>query len=215
MATATFDPRESRLDRYFFPGLALLMLATVFWGFARSYFLAGVFKAPLPNWLIHLHGGRVYFVDSAVDRADFFGGGESRGRASQAGAGGIRAGVPDGRSRYFSVHGLLAKILRRRGYLRSRDECENVLHHSAHRHVDLWDARVSGVPGEIQSSGAQAADSGGHHSANGGGGGPLADCVYPAPSVVGGRVVHVWIPGAVAGVRRVQHGKGASRDDLG
>src|SRR5260370_9542318 len=32
------------------------MLATVFWGFARSYFLAGVFKAPLPNWLIHLHG---------------------------------------------------------------------------------------------------------------------------------------------------------------
>ncbi len=56
MATAVFEPRESRLDRYFFPGLALLMLATVFWGFARSYFLAGVFKAPLPNWLIHLHG---------------------------------------------------------------------------------------------------------------------------------------------------------------
>src|SRR6266478_2143961 len=56
MATATFDHRESRLDRYFFPGLALLVLATVFWGFARSYFLAGVFKAPLPNWLIHLHG---------------------------------------------------------------------------------------------------------------------------------------------------------------
>ena len=56
MATAVLEPRESLLDRYFFPGLALLMLATVFWGFARSYFLAGVFKAPLPNWLIHLHG---------------------------------------------------------------------------------------------------------------------------------------------------------------
>src|SRR5690349_4025109 len=56
MATALSDPRESRLDRYFFPGLALLMLATVFLGFARSYFLAGVFKAPLPNLLIHLHG---------------------------------------------------------------------------------------------------------------------------------------------------------------
>src|SRR5260370_26373081 len=56
MATDTVEPRESRLDRYFFPGLALLMLATVFWGFARSYFLAGVFKAPVPNWLIHLHG---------------------------------------------------------------------------------------------------------------------------------------------------------------
>ncbi len=56
MATAVFEPRESRLEKYFFPGMALLMLATVFFGFARSYFLAGVFKAPLPNWLIHLHG---------------------------------------------------------------------------------------------------------------------------------------------------------------
>ncbi len=56
MATAVFEPRESRLDKYFFPGMALLMLATVFLGFARSYFLAGVFKAPLPNLLIHLHG---------------------------------------------------------------------------------------------------------------------------------------------------------------
>src|SRR5436190_9714542 len=42
--------------QYFSPGMALLMLATVFLGFARSYFLAGVFNAPLPNWLIHLHG---------------------------------------------------------------------------------------------------------------------------------------------------------------
>lgn len=56
MATAVFEPQESRLDKYFFPGMALLMLATVFFGFARSYFLAGVFAAPLPNWLIHLHG---------------------------------------------------------------------------------------------------------------------------------------------------------------
>ena len=56
MATAVFEPRESRLDKYFFPAMALLMLATVFFGFARSYFLAGLFKAPLPNWLIHVHG---------------------------------------------------------------------------------------------------------------------------------------------------------------
>jgi hypothetical protein len=56
MATTVFEPQESRLDKYFFPGMALLMLATVFFGFARSYFLAGVFRAPLPNWLIHLHG---------------------------------------------------------------------------------------------------------------------------------------------------------------
>jgi hypothetical protein len=56
MATAVFEPRESRLERYFFPGMALLILGTVFLGFARSYYLAGVFRAPLPNWLIHVHG---------------------------------------------------------------------------------------------------------------------------------------------------------------
>jgi hypothetical protein len=40
----------------FFSGMALVSLAAVFAGFARTYFLAGVFRAPLPNWLIHLHG---------------------------------------------------------------------------------------------------------------------------------------------------------------
>jgi len=56
MAAAVFEPRESRVDKYFFPGMALLMLGTVFFGFARSYYLAGLFRAPLPNWLIHAHG---------------------------------------------------------------------------------------------------------------------------------------------------------------
>src|SRR5437899_10694666 len=32
------------------------MLITVFIGFARSYFLAGVFRAPLPSPIIHIHG---------------------------------------------------------------------------------------------------------------------------------------------------------------
>jgi FtsH-binding integral membrane protein len=32
------------------------MLLTVFIGFARSYFLAGVFHAPLPSAIIHVHG---------------------------------------------------------------------------------------------------------------------------------------------------------------
>ncbi len=36
--------------------MALLMLATVFVGFARTYYLAGVFNAPLPSRIIHLHG---------------------------------------------------------------------------------------------------------------------------------------------------------------
>jgi len=36
--------------------MAWLMLATVFVGFARTYYLAGVFGAPLPSLTIHLHG---------------------------------------------------------------------------------------------------------------------------------------------------------------
>ena len=32
------------------------MLATVFIGFAPTYYLAGVFHAPLPSAIIHIHG---------------------------------------------------------------------------------------------------------------------------------------------------------------
>jgi len=45
-----------RYDHYFFSGMALLMLVTVFVGFAPTYYLAGVFHAPLPSLIIHLHG---------------------------------------------------------------------------------------------------------------------------------------------------------------
>ena len=45
-----------RFDNLFFFAMALLILATVFLGFAKTYFLAGVFRAPLPNVVIHMHG---------------------------------------------------------------------------------------------------------------------------------------------------------------
>jgi len=45
-----------RYDHLFFSGMALLMLLTVFVGFAHTYYLAGVFSAPLPSLTIHLHG---------------------------------------------------------------------------------------------------------------------------------------------------------------
>jgi hypothetical protein len=45
-----------RYDHLFFSGMALAMLATVFVGFAHTYYLAGVFRAPLPSLTIHLHG---------------------------------------------------------------------------------------------------------------------------------------------------------------
>ena len=48
--------RNRNYDNYFFSAMALLILATVFVGFARTYFLAGVLRAPLPSLIIHIHG---------------------------------------------------------------------------------------------------------------------------------------------------------------
>ena len=45
-----------RHDNRFFAGMAVVCLLVVFIGFARTYYLAGVFKAPLPNLLVHIHG---------------------------------------------------------------------------------------------------------------------------------------------------------------
>ena len=44
-----------RFDHLFFPGVAWLMLIIVFVGFAPSYYLAGVTRAPLPSLAIHVH----------------------------------------------------------------------------------------------------------------------------------------------------------------
>jgi hypothetical protein len=58
MVSATSAVRQSnyRFEHFFFSGMAFLILAGVFVEFARSYYLAGVFKAPLPNLLVHIHG---------------------------------------------------------------------------------------------------------------------------------------------------------------
>jgi hypothetical protein len=56
MATVTALQSNRRTDKFFFSGMAILILASVLVGFARTYFLAGVFRAPLPNLLIHIHG---------------------------------------------------------------------------------------------------------------------------------------------------------------
>jgi hypothetical protein len=45
-----------RYDNYFFSAMAGLVLLLVMVGFARTYFLAGVFRAPLPSTIIHIHG---------------------------------------------------------------------------------------------------------------------------------------------------------------
>lgn len=47
---------DRKWDRLFFSTMVLLILATVLFGFAKTYFLAGMVAAPLPNKLIHFHG---------------------------------------------------------------------------------------------------------------------------------------------------------------
>ena len=49
-------PANPASDRIFFAAMAVLLWATVLFGFAKSYFLAGMVRAPLPNKLIHIHG---------------------------------------------------------------------------------------------------------------------------------------------------------------
>jgi hypothetical protein len=66
MATAALQPSAPsksvtrlpgrRYDHVFFLSMSFLMLLTVFTGFARTYFLAGVFRAPLPSAIVHVHG---------------------------------------------------------------------------------------------------------------------------------------------------------------
>ena len=60
-ASTRLGPYESRRGTYrrnhlFFSGLVILFLVSVFIGFARSHYLAGLFKAPRPNVLLHVHG---------------------------------------------------------------------------------------------------------------------------------------------------------------
>ena len=45
-----------KYDRQFFFAMTVLLLAVVVIGFAPSYYLAGVFRAPLPSPMVHVHG---------------------------------------------------------------------------------------------------------------------------------------------------------------
>ena len=60
VATSTVKARAGlpgrKYDHVFFPGMAVLLLGSVFFGFARTYYLAGIFRAPLPSAIIHVHG---------------------------------------------------------------------------------------------------------------------------------------------------------------
>ena len=56
MALASTHPRLTfREDDLFFSAMATVALVVMLVGFARTYFLAGLFWAPLPSLLVHIH----------------------------------------------------------------------------------------------------------------------------------------------------------------
>jgi len=51
-----YRPVNRTHERIFFAAMAVLLCASVVIGFSRTYFLAGMALAPLPNALVHVHG---------------------------------------------------------------------------------------------------------------------------------------------------------------
>lgn len=56
MASAPVGSSQRQQEQVFFVSAAIFILATVFVGFARTYYFAGLLAAPLPNVLVHVHG---------------------------------------------------------------------------------------------------------------------------------------------------------------
>src|ERR1700686_1544670 len=60
VATSTVKVRAAgpgrKYGHVFFSTMAVLLLGSVFLGFAHSYYLAGMFHAPLPSVIVHVHG---------------------------------------------------------------------------------------------------------------------------------------------------------------
>lgn len=55
-ARPAYRPVNRTGERIFFGGMAILLCVVVIVGFSRTYFLAGILNAPLPNGLVHVHG---------------------------------------------------------------------------------------------------------------------------------------------------------------
>lgn|SRR5579859_5228199 len=65
-------PVNRRTERIFFGGMAILLCVVVVIGFARTYFLAGMVRAPLGSSILHVHGAVfsfwmiLYLIQSAL-----------------------------------------------------------------------------------------------------------------------------------------------------
>ena len=54
-AAPRIRPANPKSDRLFFGAMVIILWATVLYGFSKTYYAAGMVRAPLPNRLIHLH----------------------------------------------------------------------------------------------------------------------------------------------------------------
>jgi hypothetical protein len=57
MATGVIRQSNRRFDDLFFSSMGVVILVSVFVGFAPNYYLGVLFRAPLPNLFVHIHGG--------------------------------------------------------------------------------------------------------------------------------------------------------------
>ena len=100
VATSTAKVRAGvpgrKYDHVFFSTMAVLLLGSVFLGFARSYYLAGMFHAPLPSAIIHVHGALfsswILFLLAQTDT----GGVRANGYSPADWNSWLLTGVPDG-----------------------------------------------------------------------------------------------------------------------
>ena len=146
-----------RYDHYFFSGMALLMRVTVFVGFAPSYYLAGLFRAPLPSPIIHVHGALFScWILLLVTQTSLV----SAGRVDLHRRLGIAGFM------LACVMGVVGVWAATDGLVRQAGPpgrgCDVFLHHPAARHADFCDPHFLRLPRPFQSVSAQAPDPGGH-----------------------------------------------------
>jgi hypothetical protein len=67
-----YRPVNRTVERVFFGGMAILLCVVVVIGFSRTYFAAGMLRAPLPGPILHVHGAAftlwmtLFLVQSAL-----------------------------------------------------------------------------------------------------------------------------------------------------
>ena len=140
-----------RYDHFFFSGMAVLMLATVFVGFARTYYLAGMVRATLPSAHHSPARSGVFLLDPGAGRANFPGRCRPRGYPSPSRHFRFSFSVCDGCSRRPGGHQRTGQ-----GLCPARFRCSDVLRDPDHGHADLSHPDLFRLPQPLQSSSPQA-----------------------------------------------------------